>query len=197
MSALSRQGMTTIGVTLLALVLGSVVSDLLPKPAEVAAAPVVRTATVGAPVTLRTGTFTVTGLESAPAVKDPYGNQSKAAGRYLVVRYDLLAAGKTRFGATSDAMLVTTDGRRFGGLSQESPTCGPAQPGVTRHCALIFDVDPAVIAGAQLVLPAQADYVFGPAILEQAEIDLGIDAGRAQALTASTGVLDPSPEENR
>lgn len=186
------RNLVTLGVTVTALTLGSVVAERLPTATQISVDPIVRTAGQGEPVTLRTGTFTVTGVRASPQVKGvAYGPAHKATGRYVAIDVEVLALGEPRFVATSSARLVATDGRSFGGPLADAPVCPAYQPGVIGRCTLLFDVDPQALSGMTLQLPAQDDFVgLGPAILERADIDLGIDEARAATLAAATGTLD-------
>lgn len=191
MSAPSKQNLITVGVTVVALALGSVVANRLPKASELSTEPIVVSGERGQAVSLTTMTVTVTDVRSAPEVTTAsYATAIKPAGRFVVIDLDVAARGKPRYLPRSAPRLHTKDGRSFGGESTNNPVCGPLQPRLpASHCQLLFDADAAVLEGATLVLPAYDTPVFGPVGLETTEIDLKLDAATVSALAAQTASI--------
>lgn len=188
---LSRDNLLTVVLVLAALLLGSVVTSRLPDPDRIGEEGVVLTAAAGQPVRLRTGVFTVTGVEASDQVQTwspqrTWGDVARTEGVFLVLHVDLTAAGEPRYFPGWNAQIVAADGREFGVWSSVNPTCGPAQPGLTISCMVAFELAPDAVAGASLRLPAANDSIpVSPGENNFALIDLALTPERAAELIAA------------
>lgn len=181
----TRNGVVTALLVIAALFVGSMVTDRLPKPEDALNAPFPHHGAVGRPVPLRTGTVLVTGLRSAKQVQ-AYADVAGTQGIWLVVDLEWTPSTQPFILSGADSRIETVAGKRYGGPSPLTTTCTSVQAGITHTCAFAFEMNPAALAGATLLIPASADLKASDDI---AIIDLGIDETRAQALAASTDTI--------
>ncbi|MEZ5086283.1 MAG: hypothetical protein R2722_08550 [Tessaracoccus sp.] len=178
----TREGLLTAVLVVAALFVGSFVTDRLPKPDSVLGeTPFLHEAIIGEQVALRTADVTVTEVRSAKQVV-LHGQVSESAGVWLVAdivwepRHEPSLLGGTL------PVVVSTDGRTFGGTQAVINNCGPTQPGLPVTCQLPFEMPVDALEGARLRIPA-ATTVRGSD--DVADIDLAIDAEMAQQLAAT------------
>lgn len=199
---LTRTGLLTAFIVVLALWVGSMVTSWLPDPQKVYSDSFFTPGRVGNTVTIRSYEVTVTGVRAGlEAATD--SQVSLTRGLWLVV--DLtwspqdatIAWAREGTGsrlAATEPLLVTLDGRTYGGLPGLGLTCGAAQPGVPLTCSIPFEVPPDALEGAHFWFPSST---VG-AMDDVADIDLGIDAARAAELASSTErvhLAAPAPVE--
>lgn len=191
---LTRAGLFTAFIVVLALWVGSLVTSALPDPQKVYTASFFRTGTVGETVSIRSYDVTVTGFRAGPEVATD-AQVAVSRGLWLVVDLTWSPRDSTISWSpegvvsqlvASEPRLVSPDGREFGGLPGISVTCGAAQPGLPLTCSVPFEVPADALAGAHFWFPSSS---VG-AMDDVADIDLGIDPGLAAELAASTDRVD-------
>lgn len=188
-----RRNLATIATVLIALSLGSVITDRLPKPEDVRSEPKVHEVAVGEAAPMRTGTFVVTALDASPVIT-AHGTANRSSGTYLVVTVEFTAAKEPAYVPSDDTVLLAADGREYGSGAAAGGACG-SQPGLTMVCQIPIEVEPSALAGAQLRLPAQGTPVFGPPVMEEAHVDLGLTEAKAAELAAKTDPIFLKPSQ--
>ena len=178
---LTRNGLLTTLLVIVALLVGSTLTRHLPDPNEFRDAPYPVAGVLGEPVRLRTGEITLTGVRSARTV-EIFGNVAATTGVWLVVDVTYEPLHEPGLMAGSQARVEALDGRQFGGLQPVTNNCGPANPGLPVACQLPFEVDDAALEGLVLAIPALAENWGADHVTA---IDLGITAERAEELRAS------------
>lgn len=179
--ALSRSTVATGAVVVAALFVGSTINAALPNPDALFTAPFERGGGIGDTITLRNARLTVTAVDAAKEL-EYLDRVAVSEGIFLVVDITYEPRGDTRV-LGSEARLVATDGREFGGRTPVSPACGPAQPGLALACRLPLEVPPDALAGAVLKVPAGGTTEMD----DVAVIDLGITPEQAAELAAASG----------
>lgn len=193
---LTRSGLLTGLIVVLALWVGSIVTSWLPDPQQVYAASFFRPGTVGETVSIRSYNVTVTGVRAGPEVAT---DAQVAVTRSLWLVVDLTwsptdaaiawsSEGVASQLTAAEPRLMSADGREFGGLPGITTTCGAAQPGLPLTCSVPFEVPPDALEGAHFWFPSS----YVGAMDDVADIDLDIDAARAADLAASTDRVDMS-----
>lgn len=178
----AQQAATALAV-LAAMSVGSVVNDRLHDPDQVLARPYQHHATVGEDVPMRTLSVTVHGVSGAAKVRS-YGKVAGSHGMWLVVDLSFTSVETTE--GLVHGVIVTTDGRRFGGSQAVPLSCGVSLPGIVHGCQQLFELPKGVLAGARFEVPTDGGTVGD----DLAVIDLGIDQAKAAQLEASTAVFD-------
>lgn len=140
---------------------------------------------IGGPVRTRSFDITVDHVSVGHelAEKDGIGDRPiRTDGLWVLVWADLTATDRPVMLDT--AYLRTADGHRYdtsdrmeiGALDQTG-----TEPGLTRHGAIGFEIPPAQLAGAKLVVaPAAGENRLGP----EADVDLGLTPGLARRMIA-------------
>lgn len=183
MIALTRQGVATALLVVAALFVGSLVTARLPQPDALLDRPFEHHGALGAPVMLRTGTVSVTGLRSGTQASG-YLDVAVTRAIWLVTDLEWTPARNAAPLNSLEARIIAPDGRQFGGAAEVTPLCSRTQTGVTFVCSIAFEMDPTAVAGASLHVPAAGSIDDADDV---AVIDLGLDAERAATLTSATG----------
>ena len=183
MIRLTRDGVITALLVVAALFVGSLVAERMPDPAAVLDRPFERHAGIGAPVPMRTGTLTVTGIRSGAQVSS-YLDIAATQGVWLVADVEWTPTTEAFPLNAHAARVVAADGRRYSGTSEIATGCTRTQAGVTFVCALAFEMAPTALAGAALHVAASSSVDDADDV---AVIDLGLDAAGAAALASAAG----------
>ena len=178
----TRNGVVTALLVIAALFVGSMVTDRLPKADDAQNRPYHLHGAVRDPVEMRKGTLLVTGLRYAKQVQS-YSDVAGTQGIWLVVDLEWTPSTQPFILSGADSRVEAASGKQYGGPSPLTTTCTSVQAGITHTCAFAFEMNPAALAGATLLIPASANLKASD---DLAVIDLGIDEGRADALAAST-----------
>lgn len=196
---LTRSGVATGFIVVLALWLGSLVTSALPDPDDVYDQPFVTKASVNQEVEIRTAKLNVTGVRSGPEFQYATfvdgqavnGTSTIAATTAIWLVIDITYEPTGQTSSLQGLRVKAADGRLFGADSVTIP-CGPTQPGMALNCAIPFEVPKDALAGAHLLVPAAG---LVDAADSLADIDLGIDAAEATTLGAATErqMIDPKP----
>lgn len=186
---LTRDGVLVGLLVVLALVVGSAITQLLPAASDVYRRPYEHHGRLGQAVVLRTGTVTVTGLRSAAQVS-ANGNVAQSSGLWLVVDLTWTASTEPSPLALDGVRLATPDGRRFGGLPAIAVTCGAGQPGIATSCRPPLEVTRDALEGATLLVPAMGSVTDAD---DLAVVDLGLDAAAAAALVEAARAPGADP----
>lgn len=178
---ITRMGLLTGLIVVLALWVGSLVTRMLPAPSDVYERPYVESGSLGEQVTTRAFDVTVTGVRAGPeAERDT--TVAATTGVWLVVDFTLTARGETFLLPVAEVRIEAADGRQFGGVPGLTASCRRAQVGIAQTCSIPFEVPPDAIEGAHVLIPAS----YVTAMDDVAVIDLGISGEEATDLAAST-----------
>lgn len=169
---------------LAAMTLGRVITEGL-DDSIVAEAPFARSGAVGRTVELEYGRVTVQGVRAARRLTT-YDGGRKASGTFLLIDLDLEATRAAT--AFSDFRVIDQQGREF--VPTDRANCAgfvSAPAGVPWHALLCLDLPQDALEGARLVVSRGNHGVDGSGQRrdDQAVIDLGIDAVRADELWKS------------
>lgn len=185
-----------IGLLIVAgLALGSVINGRLPKAEDVMGAEFVAHGRVGQPVGLRTGIVTVNKVDASTKVSLD-GSVAETSGIWLVVDATFEASHEMRYLPVDNIRAVAADGRQFGDIAPLRPICGPVQPRLPLSCTFAIELDPEALAGLHLRIPADS-LIVGPPENNNADIDLGITADKADGLAKGATVLPLGARQGR
>lgn len=177
---LSRDGFLTAILVVAALFVGSFVTSRMPNPDSLLTErPFLHDVGLNQTVELRTGSVTVTRIETAKQV-EIYSQVAASEGVWLVATVRWSPVGEPELIGGSQPVVRAADGRTFGGIQAVTNNCGSTQPGLMVQCQLAFEVAPDALQGAHLLIPAGSSVTASDDV---AEIDLGIDAIIADELS--------------
>ena len=174
---------------LVAMALGRLITEKVPVTPS-ADGPFVRHGVVGRAVPLRYADVTVTGVRTARFLEGP--DVVAATGRFVLV--DLRVHARPDAVTLLGVELVDGAGRRYAASDRGSacPANTTAPAGVPWFARFCFDVPRRALAGAHLRI-AKGDYGVngsGQRRDDLADVDLGIDRGRAARLWADDLTFD-------
>lgn len=190
MTARPRRIWSSLLVLVLALLVGSWLTTLVPTRQEAVETPFRQETTIGQPARFRPGTVTVTRISLAPTVKEPgLRSEYRTTGMWLVIDLEFVAAAEP----TDISLLFLEDARdRAHGNSQAaSNLCGPAQPGFILACRMALEVNPEVLPGSKLIIPISTFLLNNPD--DMVVVDLGIDEARLATLMAEARPAELPP----
>lgn len=183
----TREGLLTALLVIAALFFGSYITTLIPTPDQVTSdQPFFHEVAVGETAQMRTGSVTVTGVETASQV-ELFAQIAGTSGVWLVVDVEFEPIGQSTLIAGGNAVLRAVDGRTLGGTQAVTTNCGPTPPGMMVTCQLAFELPSDALEGAHLWIPAGASVNTSDDV---ADVDLGIDAERAAELAATDQHLE-------
>lgn len=174
-----RDTVTSWIIVVLLLLGGAAIVSRLPDADEIRKAEFEREGAPGRSVALRSGTVRLVGVHGGKQFRAPPFEQvplvRSTNGVFVLPTIEISGSeGNAHF---TGITLETADGRVFGGSARTIALngCGPAPAGLPVRCQLIFEADPAALAGARLHVPGDG------AGDDVAVLDLGITAERARS----------------